>query len=1035
MKKEANEKRILRFLLEQQFPEALVGSSSVVGSTTAAAAAAAAIGVGLPPNINGGEQGFLPVTIVDHVNQVSLEACRCIHLQEYLPHLLSLELCKATTGQQLSTKQLIRRWIFANPIHALHMASQLDEINSTSTSSTSTMSFMDHEILPPIFYGDEQQRTMMLNAEGIAEYWSPLSGYSSSSAIPQEGNRKKISTKRIPTIVPSQSTTTTTTASAAAAIAAAAALVKKPPPPSLIPSILIKTPTAPNNNNSSSATTIPVGQTLSDSVIMTATTLDHPPTKDDASKPITISTIKSDDNADKRAPEEEVVSGSTTTITVGQTKDVPISKEKPSELGGDSHVPKSDTNNQDVVSKDPSEINQDLPKEGSTVPQQPLNDPETVSSDSHTEQLVQQEETSKAVSTKPEEVSSGLVDDDTNKSKPTDSSLSNDKARDEDGKTLQSPMPPKVVSSSDDIEMTDGTKPLQDMMMEVSSAGDTKRIDQEAPMGASPPAPVLSSILEPPPPVLSTSSEKKTTFSVPVPVPSVSSFVGTTQVTPLELPESTYNRLRNEEDRIRQVRRSLAAGRMAPKKKVEAEKTTNSKKKRKRDDTHKSPSIPGLNGSSTAKELTKSQFDQWLEAQDTVNTIVERWLERFRSCRQSFWDDRKGQLFRSGGDQGGSFYLPQENRNSNTVQMYSSGTQGSDRYSDGKAKKAGKPKKPLMGDDVMQCLDCGFIGSKQDVLKHLLISGHKFAVTCGEKCQLFSFCTGDFVYHEVFEQEKARIDYSNKLPAMAWGAHKLYRSFDPLHFMKTKEQGIVWRGLVATYPQLVPKVHLRATEATCRRQALFDGDVDENWLMNSPVAMTFAATQALLAKSDRHLIKSPLGMYNLGNTCYKSSVLQCLVHCIPLQQFFLRDYGHHSHACKLYREWDFSGRRKKCGLDEPCLACDMDRLFLSYYGNTIGMDVRYAVDEACNVDKATLEQSQPLEKGEPLIISEMLTASWKSGGMNSVASYKQHDAHEFLNSFLELLGKQTRQHWDRIHDALNVVQTNASKVEPTRKGT
>lgn len=101
----------------------------------------------------------------------------------------------------------------------------------------------------------------------------------------------------------------------------------------------------------------------------------------------------------------------------------------------------------------------------------------------------------------------------------------------------------------------------------------------------------------------------------------------------------------------------------------------------------------------------------------------------------------------------------------------------------------------------------------------------------------------------------------------------------------------------------------------------------------------------------------------------------------------------------------------------------MDRLYLAYYGHTIGMDVKGAVEDVCNMD-SLCPDAQPLEKGDPLVISEMLTASWKSGGMNSVASYKQHDSHEFLNSFLELVGKQSKQHWGRVHAAINAVKTN-----------
>jgi ubiquitin carboxyl-terminal hydrolase 22/27/51 len=124
------------------------------------------------------------------------------------------------------------------------------------------------------------------------------------------------------------------------------------------------------------------------------------------------------------------------------------------------------------------------------------------------------------------------------------------------------------------------------------------------------------------------------------------------------------------------------------------------------------------------------------------------------------------------------------------------------------------------------------------------------AVSCGERAQLFCFRCGDFVYHEAFQQEKERVvDYSQQLPFMAWKEHPVQRSFDPFQYIKTQDHGIVWRGLVATYPALVPKEHFRATQLTSRRQALFEGRVHQKWLMTKPTALAFAATQSLLGQS------------------------------------------------------------------------------------------------------------------------------------------------------------------------------------------
>jgi ubiquitin carboxyl-terminal hydrolase 22/27/51 len=131
------------------------------------------------------------------------------------------------------------------------------------------------------------------------------------------------------------------------------------------------------------------------------------------------------------------------------------------------------------------------------------------------------------------------------------------------------------------------------------------------------------------------------------------------------------------------------------------------------------------------------------------------------------------------------------------------------------------------------------------------------AVSCGERAQLFCFRCGDFVYHEAFQQEKERIDYSQQLPYTAWKKHKVQRSFDPFQYIRTQDHGVVWRGLVATYPALVPKEHLRATQLTSRRQALFEGRVHQKWLMTKPTALTFAATQSLLGQSASQVLCLP----------------------------------------------------------------------------------------------------------------------------------------------------------------------------------
>lgn len=183
---------------------------------------------------------------------------------------------------------------------------------------------------------------------------------------------------------------------------------------------------------------------------------------------------------------------------------------------------------------------------------------------------------------------------------------------------------------------------------------------------------------------------------------------------------------------------------------------------------------------------------------------------------------------------------------------------------------------------------------------------------------------------------------------------------------------------------------------------------------------------------DRYRIRAPVGMYNLGNTCFQSAILQCLVHCIPLQRYYLQSIGHDFIACNIYRHKHTAEMLKRApdtkngNKQQPlsvCVACELDRLFLQYYGSTVGRDVISSVVDATGPPSDDVAgggtSGETITRGEPLITSDMLTAAWKSRGMDHLAGYEQRDAHEFLNSFLDLLGKHTALHRDRIFSAIN----------------
>lgn len=170
-----------------------------------------------------------------------------------------------------------------------------------------------------------------------------------------------------------------------------------------------------------------------------------------------------------------------------------------------------------------------------------------------------------------------------------------------------------------------------------------------------------------------------------------------------------------------------------------------------------------------------------------------------------------------------------------------------------------------------------------------------------------------------------------------------------------------------------------------------------------------------------------------------SSILQCLIHCTPLQRYFLKDIGHHHMSCEKYRQMDPIDKTKDAA-DNVCLACEMDSLMLEYYGRSTGRDVVSILKDLSAAPRRSVmdlfneiasRDEEITEKGQPLITSRMLHVAWKSGGMGHLAGYEQRDAHEFLHAFLDILGRQICKHRARVDAAIALAQSGSRfKREP-----
>lgn len=99
------------------------------------------------------------------------------------------------------------------------------------------------------------------------------------------------------------------------------------------------------------------------------------------------------------------------------------------------------------------------------------------------------------------------------------------------------------------------------------------------------------------------------------------------------------------------------------------------------------------------------------------------------------------------------------------------------------------------------------------------------------------------------------------------------------------------------------------------------------------------------------------GLYNMGQTCFMSVILQALIHNPFVRTYYLTE-GHPSSACDR----------------EACTSCALDDIFTEFYGQ---------------------------EKHEGYGAVHMLQGCWKGGG--NLAGYSQQDAHEYLGFILNSL--------------------------------
>lgn len=202
------------------------------------------------------------------VASLTVEACKCRHLQKWLPHVLDLSCAAVLKDDEPDDEHKETKWVMCNPVHALHMASHLEPDGATV--------FLPKEQAHGelALYGEEQCRSQALFTKGISPAVELITE--------QDETKLEYVTRRIlpshePTLQQSMKAPSSTGVMSQPSTSSAAA-PRRPPlpsgivPPKGVPSLApLKAPPLPQVNRSSGyMTTSP--SVISNNSIKTTTT-------------------------------------------------------------------------------------------------------------------------------------------------------------------------------------------------------------------------------------------------------------------------------------------------------------------------------------------------------------------------------------------------------------------------------------------------------------------------------------------------------------------------------------------------------------------------------------------------------------------------------------------------------------------------------------------------------------------------------------------------------------------------------------------